>query len=101
RTLFSLILAGAAATAIAGAQSGRGGMVAGPERFAMRVVTSGLDSPWEVLWGPDSQLWVTERKGRRVLRVDPVSGSTSVVLTMPEVHQSVTQDGLLGMALHP
>ena len=71
------------------------------ERFAMRVVTQGLDAPWEVTWGPDNQLWVTERKGRRVLRVNPADGVQSVALVLPEVHQSVTQDGLLGLALHP
>jgi len=72
-----------------------------PERFAMRVVAQGLDAPWEVTWGPDKQLWVTERKGRRVLRVNPADGVQSVALVLPEVHQSVTQDGLLGLALHP
>jgi len=79
-----------------GAQSGPP-----PERFAMRVVTQGLDAPWEVTWGPDNRLWVTERRGRRVLRVDPADGAQSVALVMPEVHQSVAQDGLLGLALHP
>ena len=71
------------------------------ERFAMRVVTQGLDAPWEITWGPDNQLWVTERKGRRVLRVNPADGTQSVALVLPEVHQSVAQDGLLGLALHP
>ena len=72
-----------------------------PERFAMRVVASGLDGPWELTWGPDQQLWVTERKGLRVLRVNPVDGTRSALLTLHEAHQSVGQDGLLGMALHP
>ena len=72
-----------------------------PERFNMRVVTSGLDAPWELTWGPDQHLWVTERKGRQVLRVNPADGTKSTLLALPEVHQSVTQDGLLGMALDP
>lgn len=72
-----------------------------PERFAMRVVAQGFDAPWEITWGPDNQLWVTERRGRRVLRINPADGAQSVVLVLPEVHQSVTQDGLLGLALHP
>jgi PQQ-dependent dehydrogenase (s-GDH family) len=72
-----------------------------PERFTMRVVTSGLEGPWEVTWGPDQQLWVTERRGRRVIRVNPADGTRSTLLTLHEVHQSVTQDGLLGLALHP
>ena len=33
-----------------------------PERFTMRVVASGFASPWEIAWGPDGQLWVTERE---------------------------------------
>jgi PQQ-dependent dehydrogenase (s-GDH family) len=72
-----------------------------PERFAMRVVTSGLEGPWEITWGPDQHLWVTERRGRRVIRVNPTDGTRSTLLTLHEVHQSVTQDGLLGLALHP
>ena len=72
-----------------------------PEKFTMRVVTSGLEGPWEIIWGPDQQLWVTERRGRRVIRVNPVDGTRSTLLTLHEVHQSVTQDGLLGLVLHP
>lgn len=72
-----------------------------PERFTMRVIASGLDAPWELAWGPDQQLWVTERKGRRILRINPADGMRSTLASLPEVHQSVTQDGLLGMALDP
>ena len=36
-----------------------------------------------------------------MLRVNPADGAQTVALVMPEVHQSVTQDGLLGLALHP
>jgi PQQ-dependent dehydrogenase (s-GDH family) len=72
-----------------------------PEHFSMRVVASGLEGPWELTWGPDGQLWATERKGRRVIRINPADGTRSTLLTLHEVHQSVQQDGLLGMALHP
>ena len=91
-----------AAAFVAGmaAQAPSGGGSAS-ERFVMRVVTQGLDAPWEITWGPDGQLWVTERRGRRVLRINPADGAQSVALVLPEVHQSVTQDGLLGLALHP
>ena len=76
-------------------------VTAPPEKFTMRVVTSGLEGPWEVTWGPDQQLWVTERRGRRVVRVNPADGTRTTLLTIHEVHQSVSQDGLLGLALHP
>ena len=72
-----------------------------PERFTMRVVATGLDGPWELTWGPDQQLWVTERKSRRVLRVNPADGASSTILSLSDAHQSVGQDGLLGMALDP
>ena len=72
-----------------------------PEKFTMRVVATGFASPWEVTWGPDGQLWVTEREAFRVVQVNPADGMRRVLLTMHEVHRSVTQDGLLGLALHP
>ncbi len=72
-----------------------------PERFTMRVVASGFASPWEIAWGPDNQLWVTERESFRVVQVSPTDGMRRVLLTMHEVHRSVTQDGLLGLVFHP
>ena len=71
-----------------------------PERFATRVLASGLEGPWEVAWGPDQQLWVTERTGRRVVRINPADGSRSVAVTIPEVNTTFTQDGLLGLVFH-
>jgi len=96
----AVAVAVAVALATLGAQGPSGGGSAS-ERFVMRVVTQGLDAPWEITWGPDGQLWVTERRGRRVLRINPADGTQNVALVLPEVHQSVTQDGLLGLALHP
>ena len=69
--------------------------------FTMRVVATGLDFPWEVTWGPDDQLWVTERNGKRILRVDPRSGLRRVAAEFPDAYQEVLQDGVLGLALHP
>jgi PQQ-dependent dehydrogenase (s-GDH family) len=71
-----------------------------PERFSMRVLASGLEGPWEVAWGPDQQLWVTERTGRRVVRIDPSDGTRSTLVSISEVNTTFTQDGLLGLALH-
>jgi len=73
----------------------------GPESFVSRVVTTDLAGPWEVAWGPDGFLWITERVGKRITRVNPADGSKIVAVTVDEVHQTLAQDGLLGMALHP
>jgi PQQ-dependent dehydrogenase (s-GDH family) len=71
-----------------------------PETFTSRVVASGFEDPWEVAWGPDGFLWLTERVGKRVVRVDPVSGSRKTAVTIDEVYQTLAQDGLLGLVLH-
>lgn len=78
----------------------RSDAAAGAE-FSLRVVTSALAQPWEVSWGPDDFLWLTERSGKRVTRVDPSDGSKWTALELDEAFQNGGQDGLLGMALHP
>ena len=75
--------------------------VPGPETFAMRVVATGLQNPWEMIWGPDGRIWITERTGKRVVRVNPADGAIAPALSVPDVMQKHGQDGLLGMALHP
>jgi PQQ-dependent dehydrogenase (s-GDH family) len=72
-----------------------------PEAHNPRVVTGDLAGPWEVSWGPDGFLWITERAGKRVTRVNPADGSRTVAVTIDEVYQTLAQDGLLGLALHP
>src|SRR5688572_29996166 len=71
------------------------------ETFTTRVVATGFEDPWEVAWGPDGFLWITERVGKRVVRVDPASGERKVAVTIDEVYQTLAQDGLLGLVLHP
>jgi PQQ-dependent dehydrogenase (s-GDH family) len=72
-----------------------------PEQFTTRVVASGLEDPYEVTWGPDGWLWVTERVGKRVVRINPADGTRKVAITIDEVYQKLAQEGLLGLALDP
>jgi PQQ-dependent dehydrogenase (s-GDH family) len=64
----------------------------------MHVLASGLSDPFELLWGPDDHLWVTEKLGRKVDRVDPATGAKTTVLSLPQAEASGAQDGVLGMA---
>ena len=73
----------------------------GQETFSSRVVAADLQDPWEMIWGPDEFLWITERSGLRVTRVSPSDGSKQVALVITDGFHSTVQDGLLGMALHP
>lgn len=70
-----------------------------PVQLNTRAVISTLDIPWELIWGPDNYLWVTERYGR-ISRVNPETGDQQVLTTISEVRQN-GEGGLLGMALHP
>jgi glucose/arabinose dehydrogenase len=63
------------------------------------VLTANLTNVWELVWGPDKKLWITERDGT-VSRVDPVTGKVTAVKTIDEV-KSRGEGGLLGIALHP
>jgi len=96
-----VLLAAALFLGVISAQDGPDSVMRGTKRFDMRVIVSGLAGPWELTWGPDNMLWVTERTGKRVTRIDPASGKRSVAITIDEVSAPGGQDGLLGMALHP
>jgi len=78
-----------------------GGNGENPVEFSMRVLASGLYAPWEITWGPDNQLWITERVGHRVSRLDPESGAVSTLLWVTDAYTTSQHEGVLGMALHP
>jgi glucose/arabinose dehydrogenase/mono/diheme cytochrome c family protein len=63
------------------------------------VVAAGLDVPWEITWGPDDWIWLTEQKGL-VRRVNPQTGETQTVIAIADVHMQRAV-GLLGLAFHP
>jgi PQQ-dependent dehydrogenase (s-GDH family) len=83
------------------AQDGPESVLRGTKQFRRSVLVSGLAGPWELTWGPDAMLWVTERTGKRITRIDPAAGRMSVAVTIDEVSAPGGQDGLLGLALHP
>ncbi|MFD2246725.1 PQQ-dependent sugar dehydrogenase [Pontibacter ruber] len=64
-----------------------------------KVLAEGLNYPWELVLGPDNNIWMTERGGR-VSRIDPETGAVTEVATIKEV-EARGEGGLLGMALHP
>src|SRR3954470_2546385 len=69
------------------------------EDFTTTVVAGGFDTPWDMEWGSDSMIWISERPGR-IQRLDPRTGSHTLAGVVPGVVQS-GEGGLLGIALHP
>ena len=71
-----------------------------------------LAHPYEIIYGPDNHLYITEKVGR-VLRVDPTTGIRQIILdhranTFLNISRDgsgaatgIGQDGMMGMALHP
>lgn len=43
-----------------------------------------LNGPWEITYGPDGYLWITEAKGYKVYRMNPATGSKTTVLNISQ-----------------
>jgi PQQ-dependent dehydrogenase (s-GDH family) len=86
------------------------------EKFKLRVIAAKLSDPWEITYGPDNSLWITEAKGYLVSKIDPETGRKTVLLDLNSERQFPRYDklpkeasggkpwpqgGLMGMALHP
>ncbi|BBQ82903.1 MULTISPECIES: glucose/sorbosone family PQQ-dependent dehydrogenase [Enterobacteriaceae] len=71
------------------------------EPFSAHVLVSGLDAPWDMVWGPDGYLWVTERKAAAIDRINPKTGEKKVAITLSGVHIGPQHEGVLGLALSP
>ena len=71
----------------------------GPAVDGIRIVKSGLDHPWELIWGKDNHIWFTERDGK-VSSIDPANGNLVFTATINDV-DSRGEGGLLGLALDP
>ncbi len=70
--------------------------------LTQRDVATGLQIPWEILWGPDGHIWATERRGQ-VIRINPTNGNQNTILNITSTVEGGVngEPGMLGMALHP
>jgi hypothetical protein len=98
-----VILAGATLVAGVGillaASRGRGLAPMQAQEFDATVITTGLDTPWDMTWGPDSMIWLSERGGR-ISRIDAKTGRRTTAGEVDGVSQR-GESGLTGIALHP
>lgn len=63
-----------------------------------RILSAGFSHVWEMVYGPDQQLWITERGGK-ISRVNPQTGAVALLLNVPDVVAD-GEGGLLGMAIN-
>lgn len=90
------------------------------EVFKRTTLDVNLHNPWEITYGPDQYLWITESRGYRVFRMNPATGTKTTVLDisqnstfLPSGERAVfnlgfnfsdqgnPQGGLAGLAVHP
>ncbi|MEO7311319.1 MAG: PQQ-dependent sugar dehydrogenase [Chitinophagaceae bacterium] len=72
------------------------------ETFTQRTVIANQRMPHDLVYGPDGNIWYTERFAGKVSFVNPSSGAKTTVLSLGSAFVNVGgQDGLLGLALHP
>lgn len=89
------------------------------EVFKRQNLATGLNNPWEITYGPDGFLWITESRGYRVYRMNTVTGVRTTVLDISQNSeflpvgergfnlqfnfsgQGNPQGGLAGLAIHP
>ncbi len=102
-TLRSLV--GATLAAVSLSACGKGGQTSvtptnpgGDVALTATTLAGGFDTIWDLAWGPDAQIWVTERGGA-ISRVNPATGAITRLgaLTVNEIGEG----GLMGMAFHP
>jgi glucose/arabinose dehydrogenase len=61
-------------------------------------LVTGLDTPWDLVWGPDGYIWVTERPGR-ISRVDPQTGELFMIKDISVYERG--ESGLMGLVFDP
>lgn len=70
------------------------------QEYSYREAATNLETIWEIIWGPDDYLWVTEREGK-VQRINPENGEKELVLDITSDVITGSERGLMGMALSP
>lgn len=80
------------------------------EPFTKRTVASGFNSAWEVLYGPNDSLWVTENRAYTISRVNIANGNKTQLIDLRATDATINftsatgtqpQGGLMGLAIHP
>lgn len=84
--------------------------------FNIDTVAKNLGYPWEITYGPDDSLWITEARGYRVLRMSPSRTNAQKNITPQQIlkiplgsgeinfdrsSNRWPQGGMQGLAIHP
>lgn len=106
------------------ASSAQSNIVSGRLNEVFRYTTlvpaaTNLNDPWEITYGPDDSLWITEARGYIVRKVHPTNGGIRTILDLRDAASGGSftpstyrrqfaqgqnpwpQGGMMGLAIHP
>src|SRR5579859_4736424 len=70
--------------------------------------STGMTSPWEIVYGPDDSLWVTASHDYKIWKIDSGNKGARVLLDLNSQKDFTAataspwpQGGLMGLAIHP
>lgn len=70
--------------------------------------STGMSSPWEIVYGPDDSLWVTASHDYKIWKIHPGNKGARVILDLNSQKDFTAataspwpQGGLMGLAIHP
>ena len=70
--------------------------------------STGMNSPWEVVYGPDDSLWVTASHDYKIWKIHPGNKGSRLLLDLNSLKDFTAatanpwpQGGLMGLAIHP
>ena len=79
--------------------------------YDMPAHNQGMSYPWEITYGPDDSLWITEAHRYRIWKIHPGNKGNRILLDVsnistfnyydPPGSYPAPQGGLMGLALHP
>ncbi|MFI1742893.1 glucose/sorbosone family PQQ-dependent dehydrogenase [Thalassobellus sediminis] len=73
------------------------------ENFVMTQIGSNnlLNIPFDLNYGPDNYLWVSEKVSGKVVRINPATALRDELIDISDAFSTGGQDGLLGFAFDP
>lgn len=71
------------------------------EPFEGKVIVDGLKAPWAMSYGPDNNLWITERQGKNIAKINPKTGEYTKLYTVENAFIGPQHEGVLGLAFGP
>jgi len=69
-------------------------------KLEIKELTNGLVHPWDITWGPDERLWLTEAGGY-LKRLDPVTQEIKLMHLFKDTHETKNNPGIYSLAFHP